>query len=176
MKTKCGTPYTTAPEVLRENYDERCDVWSVGVVLYIMLCGRRPFEALKTKGPLEDAGKAAMVTNILTGRFHFNHKAWNTVSKQGVGFVKALMHPDFRQRMRSAVALENAWLSDGSFKDVSDRILSSPESRTAAQNIQNIENFTEIQRTGMCMWMYMGIVCVCVYLCMCVCVYVCMCV
>jgi serine/threonine protein kinase len=40
MKTKCGTPYTTAPEVLRESYDERCDVWSCGVCVYIMLCGK----------------------------------------------------------------------------------------------------------------------------------------
>lgn len=37
MHTKCGTPYTTAPEVLRECYDERCDVWSVGVVAFIVL-------------------------------------------------------------------------------------------------------------------------------------------
>ena len=56
MRTKCGTPYTTAPEVIRERYDERCDVWSVGVVLYIMLSGKRPFEALEIVGPLADAG------------------------------------------------------------------------------------------------------------------------
>ena len=56
MHTKCGTPYTTAPEVWREHYDERCDVWSVGVVLYIMLSGKRPFEALNIKGHLADAG------------------------------------------------------------------------------------------------------------------------
>ena len=57
MRTKCGTPYTTAPEVIRESYDERCDVWSVGVVVYIMLCGKRPFEALEIAGPLADAGE-----------------------------------------------------------------------------------------------------------------------
>ncbi len=60
MRTKCGTPYTTAPEVIRESYDERCDVWSVGVVLYIMLSGKRPFEALEIAGPLADAGEEAM--------------------------------------------------------------------------------------------------------------------
>ena len=51
MKTVCGTPYTTAPEVLRESYDERCDVWSVGVVLFIMLSGKRPFESLNVRAP-----------------------------------------------------------------------------------------------------------------------------
>ena len=61
MRTKCGTPYTTAPEVIRERYDERCDVWSVGVVLYIMLSGKRPFEALEIAGPLADAGEVSML-------------------------------------------------------------------------------------------------------------------
>ena len=59
MRTKCGTPYTTAPEVIRECYDERCDVWSAGVVLYIMLSGKRPFEALEIAGPLRDAGQSS---------------------------------------------------------------------------------------------------------------------
>ncbi len=113
MKTKCGTPYTTAPEVIRECYDERCDVWSMGVVIYIMLCGRRPFEALDIPGPLADAGKASMITNILAGRYHFNHKAWNNVSKAGINFVKALLHPDYKTRIHSHEALEVPWLSDG---------------------------------------------------------------
>lgn len=61
MRTKCGTPYTTAPEVFRECYDERCDVWSIGVVLYIMLSGRRPFETLEVAGGLREAGKNLII-------------------------------------------------------------------------------------------------------------------
>eukprot|EP01031_Cornospumella_fuschlensis_P026881 gene26881-32486_t len=112
MRTKCGTPYTTAPEVIRECYDERCDIWSCGVVLYIMLCGRRPFEALDIAGPLSDAGKAAMITNILAGRYHFNHKPFQTVSKGAIQFVKTLLHQDYRTRVRAYETLENPWLQD----------------------------------------------------------------
>lgn len=42
-----GTTYTVAPEVFKRNYDERCDIWSIGVVAYILLCGKRPFEGLE---------------------------------------------------------------------------------------------------------------------------------
>ncbi len=68
LRTKCGTPYTTAPEVFRESYDERCDVWSAGVVAYIIICGRRPFESLVIPGELEYAGRTNVVTNILLCR------------------------------------------------------------------------------------------------------------
>ncbi len=53
MKEKSGTPYYIAPEVLRQDYNEKCDIWSCGVILYILLSGRPPFNGVTDKEILE---------------------------------------------------------------------------------------------------------------------------
>lgn len=45
MTTKIGTPYYVSPEILEGRYDNSCDIWSIGVITYIMLCGYPPFNA-----------------------------------------------------------------------------------------------------------------------------------
>lgn len=60
-----------APEVLKENYDEKCDVWSAGIILYIMLCGYPPFN-----GNNDDA----IFEKIKKGEFLFKEKDWKNIS------------------------------------------------------------------------------------------------
>jgi calcium-dependent protein kinase len=65
MSQPNGTPYYIAPEVLRGKYTEACDNWSLGVLIYILICGRPPFGG-KTN--------TEILTNVAKGKFHFKHE------------------------------------------------------------------------------------------------------
>lgn len=67
-----GTPYYLAPEVLIKNYDRKCDIWSCGIVMYIMLSGRPPFNA---ESDLE------IMRLIKIGDFSMSGKVWNNISQ-----------------------------------------------------------------------------------------------
>mmetsp|Transcript_11694 Transcript_11694/g.21730 ORF Transcript_11694/g.21730 Transcript_11694/m.21730 type:complete len:978 (-) Transcript_11694:238-3171(-) len=117
LKTHCGTLYTTAPEVIRESYDQRCDIWSCGVVAFNLLCGRKPFEALVMQPGLGEtaSGKSSITANILLGRYHFKNKEWKYRSDLSKEFVGLMMTQDYKQRWYAQEALEHKWFLDTSY-------------------------------------------------------------
>ena len=78
MKTVVGTPYYVAPEVLKGSYDKRCDVWSLGVILFVFLCGYPPFEGDNNK---------EIFKNVLKQDLKFDPADWTTVSKEAKDLV-----------------------------------------------------------------------------------------
>lgn len=105
-----GTPYTVAPEVINLNYNHKCDIWSVGVIVYMLLCGDPPFGGINIKN--EDLKK--VTKNILKGRFQFEPKLlWNTVSESGKDFIQFLLTVDPARRPTAEEALKHRWLSLG---------------------------------------------------------------
>jgi len=78
MQTIVGTPYYVAPEVLKGIYDEACDVWSLGIILYIFLCGYPPFEGDNNK---------EIFKNVLQQKLTFDPVDWKNISSD----AKALL-------------------------------------------------------------------------------------
>mmetsp|Transcript_59659 Transcript_59659/g.158283 ORF Transcript_59659/g.158283 Transcript_59659/m.158283 type:complete len:336 (+) Transcript_59659:118-1125(+) len=103
MKTACGTPGYVAPEVLmKETYSEQVDMWSIGVIVYILLCGFPPFYG---------DNDAQMFKKIRAGSYKFLSPYWDPISQEAKDFVGKLLIVDPQKRMNAADALKHPWLT-----------------------------------------------------------------
>jgi len=101
-----GTPYTVAPEVIRGSYDERCDVWAIGVITYLLLSGDPPFGGCG--GP---ESLFQVRSNILQGKFQFEPEdAWEKVSQEAKDFIEMLLVTDPNNRPTAKVCQKSPWL------------------------------------------------------------------
>ena len=91
-----GSAYYVAPEVLLRSYGTEADVWSVGVIAYILLCGSRPFWARTESG---------IFRSVLKTDPSFIDQPWPTLSTHAKDFVQCLLNKDPRKRMTAAQAL-----------------------------------------------------------------------
>ncbi|KAI3873012.1 hypothetical protein MKX03_024709 [Papaver bracteatum] len=98
-----GSPYYMAPEVLRRNYGPEVDIWSAGVILYILLCGVPPFWAETEQG---------VAHAILRGVIDFKRDPWPKVSDSAKSLVKQMLEPDPRKRLTAQQVLEHSWLQN----------------------------------------------------------------
>jgi serine/threonine protein kinase len=105
MTNPVGTAYYMAPELLNGEYDKSCDVWSLGTVAYIMLCGYPPFNG-ETDPDIFDA--------IRRGRYDFPAPAWSDKSEEAKDFVKCLLRMDPRKRFTAREALGHPWIRNDS--------------------------------------------------------------
>lgn len=91
-----GSAYYVAPEVLHRSYSTEADVWSIGVMAYILLCGSRPFWARTESGIFRAVLKADPI---------FDEPPWPSLSSEAKDFVKRLLNKDPRRRISAAQAL-----------------------------------------------------------------------
>jgi len=93
MHTIVGTPFYVAPEVLRANYGSACDIWSLGIILYVFLCGYPPFAG-------DD--KKVIYKNILTQPLSFDPKEWESISDEAKDLVQHLLERDPARRFTAS--------------------------------------------------------------------------
>ena len=97
-----GTPYYIAPEVLQESYNEKCDVWSIGVIAYLLLTGQAPFEG-------EDDN--IICQKIISQEIDYeNNPKIQALSPEAVDFLKKLLEKNPDKRNSAAQALEHPWI------------------------------------------------------------------
>lgn len=102
MKTKVGTPYYVAPEVLRREYNEACDIWSIGVITYILLCGYPPFYG---------DNDAEIFNSVRIGHFNFPSPEWDEISDSAKNFVTLLLQVSAELRPMALAAMDHSWIT-----------------------------------------------------------------
>ncbi|GMH10235.1 hypothetical protein Nepgr_012076 [Nepenthes gracilis] len=96
-----GSPYYVAPEVLRKCYGSEADVWSAGVIVYILLSGVPPFWAENEQGIFEQ---------VLHGDLDFSSDPWPSISESAKDLVKRMLVRDFRKRLTAHEVLCHPWV------------------------------------------------------------------
>ncbi|KAF7825531.1 calcium-dependent protein kinase 13 [Senna tora] len=124
-----GSPYYMAPEVLKRNYGPEIDIWSAGVILYILLCGVPPFWAgclLLNFCPVlisswesilfyheinsNAESEQGVAQAILRGLIDFKREPWPSISESAKSLVRQMLEPDPKLRLTAKQVLEHPWL------------------------------------------------------------------
>ena len=101
LDEKLGTPYYIAPEVLNKNYGSKCDIWSCGVICYILLSGMPPFNGQSDQ---------EIMKKVRAGSFTFDDKVWNNISDNCKDFITQLLTYKQEDRPTAQAALQHPWI------------------------------------------------------------------
>ena len=101
LKTKVGTAYYVSPEILQGSYSEKCDIWSAGVILYILLSGDPPFN-----GPSD----IAIYKKIAQMDFDFPEAKWANISDEAKDLIKHMIAPE-NERYNARQVMEHKWMN-----------------------------------------------------------------
>ena len=99
LKSKVGTLYYISPEIIKGNYDEKCDIWACGVILYILLAGYPPFTGNTDKEVYN------LITNL---KYDFDKERWKNISKYAKELIKNMLTPA-KNRYTAKQVLASKW-------------------------------------------------------------------
>ena len=117
LKSKVGTLYYISPEIIKGNYDEKCDIWACGVILYILLAGYPPFSGNTDKEVYN------LITNL---KYDFDKERWKNISKYAKELIKNMLTPA-KNRFSAKQVLASKWFEiklkdniDGNINNILD--------------------------------------------------------
>lgn len=129
MQDFCGTPIYMSPEIIdNKTYSQNCDVWAMGVILYIMLSGTPPFKS-KDEDSLYDL--------IKKGELDFSDEFWANISVNAKSFLEKMMRVDPAHRLTATEMLHHPWITGNETQKESTNVLELMKIFRDEQNEQN---------------------------------------
>ena len=125
-----GTPFYVAPEVLVNNYNEKCDLWSLGVIMFILLFGVPPFF-----GNNDDE----ICDMVMKGEYSFNSKI--QISNEAKDLIAQLLEKNVDKRITSQQALEHPWILSIDYNNIEPG-----DDNLIIQVTNNLKNFCATQK------------------------------
>ena len=139
-KRRIGSSYYIAPEVLRKQYTEKCDLWSCGVILYILLAGKPPF------GGKNDQ---EVIKNVLKGVYDLNGIEFDRISDNAIDLIRKLLVVNVNDRITAEQALNHQWFKDYNTKEIYNQIEDENIINNLLNNIKNYKRESAIQETAL---------------------------
>lgn len=130
LSQRMGTAYYIAPEVLEMNYNEKCDVWSCGVIMFILLSGFPPFSG----GSDEE-----ILSKVKLGKFSFAHDCWRNISNEAKSLIRRMLVMNPQQRLTAADCLSDPWI-------IKRAIYHSAPSQQVLLSLNQLKNFRAEQK------------------------------
>ena len=140
QKKLVGSSYYIAPEVLKKHYDEKCDIWSCGVILYILLSGRPPFGGENDK---------EIMDRVSTGKYDLQSSPFNKVSKSCIDLIQKLLVMDPKKRINSQEALSHPWFKENRSKELFNQIKDETVLKKLLSNLKAYKRDSIIQETAL---------------------------
>lgn len=137
MDKQIGTPFYIAPEVLNNSYNEKCDVWSCGVIMYILLCGVPPFF-----GNTDDEIYKA----VKEGKFSMDGPEWSEISREAKELIKAMLKKDLNKRFSAEEALNHIWFKKMRECVKENFVISKERLNQVANNLKNFRANMKLQQ------------------------------
>ena len=135
-----GSSYYIAPEVLKKKYNEKCDLWSCGVIMYILLSARPPFGGEDDNDIME---------RVAIGEYDLESPPFDKLSKNALDLIKKLLTMDVNERINAEQALNHPWFKANKSQELYNRINDNGTMKTLIENLKSYKRTSVIQETAL---------------------------
>ena len=139
-KKLVGSSYYIAPEVLKQKYNEKCDLWSCGVIMYILLSARPPF------GGQDDN---EIMKRVILGEYDLKSPPFDKLSKNALDLIRKLLTMDVNKRISAEQALNHPWFKDNKSQELYNRINNNHTMKNLIENMKSYKRTSVIQETAL---------------------------